>query len=237
MNLFVTGGTGYLGSAVTAALLADGHKLRAHARSIASVGRLPAGVEPVAGDLGDAAWLRARIDESDCVVHAASPNDATSGSFDAAFLDVALPALAGSDRPLVYTGGIWVHGSGDPITEESPVNPPPMVAWRPAILQRLQTAAADGIRTVVIAPANVCGAGMPAMLRGAPTTGGPGPALLYVGNGKHRFAIVHRDAIATLYALGARTVPAGSYYLGANAHSPTMTWLATAASRSRGEAA
>jgi nucleoside-diphosphate-sugar epimerase len=134
MSLFVTGGTGYLGSAVTAALLADGHTVRAHVRSIASVDRLPAGVEPVVGDLGNAAWLRARIDESDGVVHAASPNDATSGSFDAALLDVALSALAGSDRPLVYTGGTWVHGSGDPITEESPISPPPMVAWRPAIL-------------------------------------------------------------------------------------------------------
>ena len=88
------------------------------------------------------AWLRARIDESDGVLHAASTDDATSGIFNAAFLDVALSALAGSDRPLVYTGGTWVHGSGDPITEESPINPPPMVAWRPAILQRLQTAAA-----------------------------------------------------------------------------------------------
>jgi hypothetical protein len=48
---------------------------------------------------------------------------------------------------------------------------------------------------------------------------------------------VHRDAIATLYALGVRTAPAGSYYLGANAHSLAMTELATAASRSRGEAA
>jgi nucleoside-diphosphate-sugar epimerase len=236
MNLFITGGTGYLGSAVTAALLADGHKVRAHVRSVASADRLPGGAEPVAGDLGDAAWLRARIDESDGVVHAASPNDATSGSFDAAFLDVALAALAGSDRPLVYTGGTWVHGSGDPITEQSPVNPPPMVAWRPAILQRLQTAAADGIRTVVIAPANVygAGAGIPAMLRGAPTTAGTEPALLYVGNGKQRFTNVHHDDIATLYALGVRTAPAGSYYLGANAHSPTMTELATAASRSRG---
>ena len=71
MNLFVTGGTGYLGSAVTAAL---------------------------------------------------SPNGATGGSLDAAFPDVAPSALAGSDRPLVYAGGTWVHGSGDPITEESPAN-------------------------------------------------------------------------------------------------------------------
>ena len=89
------------------------------------------------------------------------------------------------------------------------------------------------------APANVygAGAGIPAALRGAPTTGGPEPALPYVGNGKHHFANVRRDAIATLHALGLRTAPAGTYYLGANAHSPTMTELATAASRPRGGAA
>jgi hypothetical protein len=117
MNLSVTG------SAVTAGLLADGHTVRAHVRSISSADRLPAGAGHVSGDLGDVAWLRASTDESDGVVHAAY---ATSGSFDAAFLDVApsaLSALAGSDRPLVYTGGTWVHGSRDPITEESPGQP------------------------------------------------------------------------------------------------------------------
>ena len=134
------------------------------------------------------------------------------------------------------TGGTWVHGPGDPITDASPASPAPMAAWRPAIQQRLRTAAADGIRTVVIAPANVygAGAGIPAMPRGAPATGGSEPALLYVGNGEHRFANIHRDAIAMLYALGVRTAPAGSCYPGANAHSPAMTELATAASRSRG---
>ncbi len=164
-----------LGSAVTVALLADGHNVRAHVRSTEAAGRLPEGVESQVGDLGDDAWLRARIDGSDGVVHTASPNDATGGSFDAAFLDVALPALAGSDRPLVHTGGTWIHGSGDPITEESPIDPPSTVAWRPAILQRLQAAAFDGIRTVVIAPANLygAGAGIPALLRGAPTTDEP----------------------------------------------------------------
>jgi hypothetical protein len=117
MNLSVTG------SAVTAGLLADGHTVRAHVRSISSADRLPAGAGHVSGDLGDVAWLRASTDESDGVVHAAY---ATSGSFDVAFLDVApsaLSALAGSDRPLVYTGGTWVHGSRDPITEESPGQP------------------------------------------------------------------------------------------------------------------
>jgi len=90
MNLPVTGGTGYLGSAVTDGLLADGHTVRAHVRSIASADRLPAGAGPVAVDLDDAAGLRARADESGGVVHAATPNDATSGFFDAAFLHARL---------------------------------------------------------------------------------------------------------------------------------------------------
>jgi len=126
MNQFVTGGTGYHGSAATAALLADGPTVHPNVRSIAPAGRLPAEPGPIAGDPGDATGPRARTDQFEGVVHAAAPNDATSGSFDAAFLDVALCAL------------------------------------------------------------------------------------------------------------GVRTAPAGSCYLGAGAHSPAMTALATAASRSRG---
>jgi nucleoside-diphosphate-sugar epimerase len=159
MNLSVTGGTGYLGSAVTAGLLADGRTVRAHVRSTASADRLPAGAGHVAGDLGDAAWLRASIDEPEALFMPPHPATRPAGPLTPPSSTSALCALAGSDRPLVYTGGTWVHGSRDPITEESPVSPPPMVARRPAILQRLQTAAADGIRTVVIAPADVRGAG------------------------------------------------------------------------------
>jgi len=64
MNLSVTSGTGFIGSPVTAALRADGHAVRAHMRSIATADRLPAGAGPVAGDLRDAAWQRARTDEA-----------------------------------------------------------------------------------------------------------------------------------------------------------------------------
>jgi nucleoside-diphosphate-sugar epimerase len=205
MNLSVTGGTGYLGSAVTAGLLADGRTVRAHVRSTASADRLPAGAGHVAGDLGDAAWLRASIDEPEALFMPPHPATRPAGPLTPPSSTSALCALAGSDRPLVYTGGTWVHGSRDPITEESPVSPPPMVARRPAILQRLQTAAADGIRTVVIAPADVrgAGAGIPAMLRCAPTTGGSEPALLYVGNGKLRV----RQRRAAIAELPCRSVP------------------------------
>lgn len=235
MNVLLTGATGYLGSAVLAALLADGHTVRAHLRSTASEQRPPDGAEPVRGELTDPAWLRGQLKDVDGIVHAASPNDATSGAFEAAFLDAALPALAGSGRPLVVTAGNWIHGSGTAITEDTPPDPPAIVAWRPAVVQRVRAAAADAIRTVVISPANLYGdgGGIPALLRDGPVTDGPEPALRCVGGDQH-FANVHRDDIAALYALALREAPAGSYYLGADRASPTMAEVTTAASRLRG---
>ena len=110
-----------------------------------------------------------------------------------------------------------------------------MVAWRPAVLDRVRAAASDGIRTVVIAPANVYGdgGGLPAMLAYGPTTGDSEPALLVVGGDQH-FANVHRADIAALYTLALTEAPAGSYYLGANRDSPTMTQIAKAVSVARG---
>ncbi len=235
MRVFLTGATGYLGRAILERLLANGHELVAHARSAASAARLAEGAAPAIGDLSDPAWLGDQVRRADGIIHAASPNDATSRDVDTAFLDGALPALAGTDAPLVHTAGSWIHGSGTAITEESPFDPPMIVAWRPEVVQRVRAAAADGIRTTVVGPANLYGdgGGIPAMLAAGPTTGGPDPALLVVG-GEQRFANVHRDDIAALYALALTAGPAGSYYLGANSESPTMTETMAVASRARG---
>ena len=235
MKVFLTGATGYVGSAVLARLLTDGHEVVAHARSVESADRLLPGAVPAIGELTDAGWLREHVDHSDGVIHTASPNDATSEAFDTAFLDAVLPILAGSDRPLVHTGGTWIHGSGIGIDENTPANPPPIVAWRPAVLDRVRAAASDGIRTVMIAPANIYGdgGGIPAMLAYGPTTEDSEPALLVVGGDQH-LANVHRADIAALYTLALTDAPAGSYYLGANRDSPTMTEIAKAVSVARG---
>ena len=103
MRVFITGATGNLGSAVASALLADGHEVHAHMRSADAARRLPADARPVTGDLADATWLRAQIDQADGVVHTASPNDATSSAFEAAFLDVTVPVLVGPGPALVHT--------------------------------------------------------------------------------------------------------------------------------------
>ncbi len=235
MKVLLTGATGYLGSAVLNALRSDGVDVVAQVRGPDRAASLPDGVEAVIGELTDAAWLRERVAKVDGVVHNASPNDATSGDFDTAFLHAILPALAGSDRPLVHTGGTWIHGSGEAINEATPADPPPIVAWRPPVMKRLRAAAADGIRTVVVAPANLYGAGggIPALLLNGPVDDSAKPALLQVGGAQH-FANVHRDDIARLYAIALHNAPPGSYYLGANAERPTMAEIATAASQARG---
>ncbi len=235
MRVFLTGATGYLGSAVLARLQQEGHEVTAHARSRVSAGRLPDGVTAAVGGLSDPAWLADQLDAIDGVIHTASPNDETSLTVDTGFLDAVLPALAGSNRPLVHTGGSWIHGSGSSISESTPPDPPSIVAWRPAVVARVRQAASQGIRTVVLAPANLYGdgSGIPATLAQGPTTDGPDPALVVVG-GDQRFPNVHRGDIAALYALALTEAPAGSYFLGANAESPTMTELMQTASRTRG---
>ena len=229
MKVFLTGATGYLGGAVLPALRDGGHEVTALIRSKESADKLP-GVRTVLGDLTDRAWLTTQLADADALVHAASPNDATSAALDGAVLDAVLPAFAGSDRPFVLTAGTWIHGSGDGLTEDSPFNPPPIVGWRPAVVERARAADAH---TVVISPANLYGhgGGLPALLLHGPVTD---DALTFPGGGQQHVNSVHVDDIAQLYRLALEKAPAGSYYLGANADPPLMSEVAAAASRLRG---
>ncbi len=236
MKVFLTGGTGYLGGAILAELVAHGHQVLAHARSDTAAAQLASmGIDPVTGDLADTGWLTGRLSGVEGMIHSASPNDATSASVDNAVLDAALPAFAGTDRPYVHTGGSWIHGSGSAITEAAPADPPPVVAWRPGVLDRVRGAADSGVRSCVVAPANLYGnaGGLPALIIAGPTTGGDSPALLYPG-ADQRFANVYTGDIAAMFRLALETAPPGSYYLAANADAPTMATVAARASRLRG---
>lgn len=236
MRIFLTGGTGFIGSAVLNELVRSGHDVAALVRSDAAAGKVEtAGARAVRGELTDGELLAREAASADGVIHAASPGDATNAAVDTAVLDAVLSALSGSGKPYVHTGGTWIHGSGDDITEETPPDPPPIVAWRPAINDRVRVAAADGVRSVIVAPGNVYGysKGIPALLLNSPKTGGDEPALLYPDRGQH-FSNVYIEDIAALYALALSEAPPGSYYLGTNDESPSIGDLAVAASRARG---
>jgi nucleoside-diphosphate-sugar epimerase len=156
-------------------------------------------------------------------------------AIDGPAVDAILGALAGSDKPFIYTSGIWSHGDtgGQVVDETSPPMPAPLVAWRQAVENRVREAAKRGIRTVVIRPAIVYGrgGGIPAgFVESAKKQG----AARHVGTGENRWPFVHVDDLADLYLLALERAPAGTLLLAVSGPSVAVRDVAAAASRGAG---
>jgi len=236
MNVLLTSATGYIGSAVRRALQASGHQVVGIARSAASAQRLElAGVHPQRGDLTDANSLRQAAEPVDAVIHTAATNDADMARVDRLAVEALLSALAGSQKTFVYTSGIWVMGNtGELVADETlPVNPPQIVAWRPAIEDLVLASAGNGVRSVVIRPALVYGygGGLLAMLTKAGFNQGAVPV---IGMGENAWSFVHVDDLATLYVKAVEQAPAGTLLIGASGESVPLQTLALAAAKSAG---
>jgi nucleoside-diphosphate-sugar epimerase len=159
MRVFLTGGTGYVGSAVLEALVRHGHQIDALVRNSEGAALVQArGAQPILGDITNPAAWRDAAAAADGVVHCAADRGARQRPVDAAAVDVltALPPRPG--RVLVYTSGIWVLGATpDPADESAPVNPIELVSWRPEHELRVLATAASGARPIVIRPGIVYG--------------------------------------------------------------------------------
>ncbi|MEU4564222.1 NAD-dependent epimerase/dehydratase family protein [Actinoplanes sp. NPDC023936] len=228
MKIFLTGATGYIGSAVRSALIAGGHSVTALVRA-GSAGRLAgAGLDVRIGDMRDAALVRDLAAASDAVIHTASPGDASSAAAEAEFADA---VLAGRPEVFIRTGGVWVHGAGAAITEETPIAAPALVAWREEIDTRVL--AAPGIRSVLIEPGIVYGhgAGIARQVVSAPQVDG---GLRLIGDGSQHWTTVHVDDLAALYVLALEKGDDGSVFLGVSGENPTVRELGEAASRRLG---
>jgi nucleoside-diphosphate-sugar epimerase len=237
MKVFLTGATGYIGSAVMDKLLQARHQVVALARSSRSASRLrEQGTEVVEADLANRHDYADILRSSDGVIHTAMEGSANAGLLDAGFVETVLEALSGSGKPFIYTSGVWVMGhhpkGGD---EHSPLAPIPLVAWRVDVERRvLDAAAANNIRTVVLRPAMVYGRGggfLANFVNSARQTG----AATYVGDGQNHWSLVHVDDLADLYLLALDRAPAGSLFVAAT-HSVKTRDLAEAASRAAGYA-
>jgi nucleoside-diphosphate-sugar epimerase len=233
MKVFLTGATGYIGSAVADRLRAAGHGVSALARSDAAVGKLrSAGIEPVRGDFTDPRSVGRAAAAEDGAISMATTYDA---SIDGPAIEAMLDALAGTNKPFIYTSGIWSHGdTGDEVVDESsPPRPAALVAWRQAVEDRVLQAANRGIRTIVIRPAIVYGrgGGIPAgFVESARSTG----AAQHVGTGENRWPFVHVDDLADLYLLALEKAPRGTLLLGVSGPSYRVRDVAAAASRGAG---
>lgn len=233
MQVFLTGATGYIGSAVADALRGAGHEVSGLARSDAAAARLTGmGVRPVRGDFADPASVAAAARDAEAVISAASTNDPP---VDAAAVSAVVEALRGSGKPFIYTSGIWSYGDtgGRVVTETSQATPAAYSAWRPAVEREVLLAAADGVRSIVIQPGVVYGraGGIPAKFAATARRDG---AARFVGTGENRWAVVHVEDLAELYVRALERAPAGTLLLAVAGPSVRVGDIARAASEGAG---
>jgi nucleoside-diphosphate-sugar epimerase len=218
MHVFITGGTGLIGSAVVAELVGHGHTVLALTRSDASAAAAEAaGATPLRGDLADLAALRAGAEQADGVVHLAFGNDFSSPAALAANVAEETAALAtlgevlvGSDRPLVTVSGTpWIPGrastEADPLPTEGPVG------GRALAVTATLDLAARGVRSAAVRMPrtvhNEGDGGFAGLLTGiARRTGVSG----YPGDGTQRWPAVHALDAAVLFRLVLESAPAGT---------------------------
>lgn len=223
MSILLTGATGYIGSSVLAALVAKGHDVQALVRSdekAASV--LAQGAHAVVGNITDLDLVASLVAASDGVIHTASPGDASSAAVDGAFVDVVLRELAGTEKPFVHTGGIWIFGTGDDLVEDGPRQALPLTGWRVPVEKRVRESA---VRTTIVAPAVVYGHG-----KGLPTLLAAEGEVRLVGDGSQHWTTVHVDDVADLYLLAFEAGAADEYYIAASGQNPTVRELGEASS-------
>jgi len=232
MEVFLTGATGYIGTSVGEALRRAGHKVTGLARTAEKAKLLESrGIRAIIGDLLKPEALATAARAAEGVIHTANTNDATSPQVDAEVVRAILQALEGTGKPFVYTSGVWVLGStGEKVADEqTPVNPTPLVAHRPAVEQEVLEFKGRGVRTIVIRPALVYGRGGsgPTMFtKSAKETG----AARYVGDGQNRWPFVDVDDLAQLYVLALEKAAPGSLYNAAHGPSYRVLEVAEAAS-------
>ncbi|MGN6326655.1 NAD-dependent epimerase/dehydratase family protein [Pseudolysinimonas sp.] len=218
MRVFITGGTGLIGTAVTAELLRAGHEVRSLVRSDASAAAArDAGAEPLRGSLTDLDVVRSAAGDADGVIHLAFGNDFSTPQAlvaniaeETAALDALADVLTGTGKALVIVSGTPTT-AGRPSTEDDPLPVDGPVGGRGRTVTRLLARASEGLRsTAVRLPRTVHADGRGGfaglLTRIARDTGVSG----YPGDGSQRWPAVHALDAAVLFRLALERAEAGS---------------------------
>jgi nucleoside-diphosphate-sugar epimerase len=199
MRVFLTGGTGYIGSAVLEALVRAGHQVDALVRNSEKAADVQArGATPVLGNLAEPATYADAVAAADGAAHTAFEYSPRGVEIDAIAIDTFLAAPAKPGRFLIYTSGVWVLGSCDsPADESAALNPAELVAWRPSHERRVLDAASSGLRTAVVRPGIVYGGsrGIVGDLFKDAANG----LVRVVGTGDNRWPLIYERDLAELY--------------------------------------
>lgn len=217
MRVFVTGATGWVGSAVVEDLIAAGHKVTGLARSEQSAGALAkAGASVARGAVEDLEVLRAAAAEADAVIHTAFNHDwsrfAENCLADKAAIETLGAALEGTDKPLVVTSGVALLSPGRMATEDTAA--PPVTENFPRASEAVAEALkARGIRAcaVRLAPSvhGVGDHGFVPRLAGIARDKG---VSAYIGDGQNRWPAVHRRDAARLFLRALDRPEAGPFH-------------------------
>jgi nucleoside-diphosphate-sugar epimerase len=240
MRVFVTGATGFIGSAIAQELQAAGHRVLGLARNDAAVARLEAmGVEAHRGALADIDRLVAGATACDGVIHMAFIHDfsayGASVEADLRAVDAMTRALEGTGKPFIGTCVTALLAVGRLGTEADAPTPGTAGHMRAASEAKVLAAAAIGVRSSVVRlPPSVHGAGdrgfVPMLIDVARRTG----FAAYIGDGENRWPAVHRSDAARLYRLAVERAKPGSRLHGVAEQGVPMRAIAEAIGRGLG---
>ena len=205
MHIFLSGATGYIGTAVLDALVKGGHTVTAMARDKEKAERLVAkGATPVVAELGLPKRYLAAVKAADAVIYCAYESSPRGVQLEKQALETMLAAQQqasqadGKARTFIYTSGVWVLGRAVKAADETaPLDPPPHVSWRPAHEELVLSAYSATLRTVVVRPGIVYGGGrgiVSDLIKDALNG-----LVRVVGPGKNRWPLIYDHDLGDLY--------------------------------------
>ncbi len=236
-TVFVTGASGYIGSAVARRLAEAGYKVCGLTRNpLAAQQMTNAGVEPVIGDMCAVDGWVERAAGCDAIVHTAFDGTAAWDADAAALTAFEKAAERGLMRKLIYTSGVWVHGdsAGAEVDETSPLRPVDLV--KPRTRHEARVLALSNIEVMVLRPAVVYGEAR-GIIGGWFEEALTRRTINYPGDGEQLWPLVHRDDLAEAYLLALRRGKRGEVYLASDGSALRVKQLAGAVAKACGASA
>ena len=239
MRVFLTGATGFIGSAMIPELEAAGHEVLGLARNDEAAAKLErAGVTAHRGDLGEPQTLAAGAAACDATIHCAFIHDfsrfAQNIAIDRTAVEAMLGALAGSGKAFLLTSGVLMVDAGREATEEDPASREGLGAGRGATEAMVEASAARGVRGAIVRLPQVHDAEKHGLVSLAIQTAREKGVSAYVGDGSNRWAAAHVSDVARLYQAVLENGEAGARYHAVGESGVAMRDIAEAIGRRLG---